>query len=103
MNILFDWCGNAGVRDVLGAVKTILNVIHWIVPIGLVIMTAIDIFKKVINPDEKEAQKKIMTRIIAAVLVFAAPIMVRLVIRLVDVGLGNKPGTSSSIGECWGD
>ena len=50
MYILFNWC-QGGVQDVFRFVKYMLEVIRIIVPIGLIIMTGIDIFKKVIVMD----------------------------------------------------
>lgn len=103
MNILvFDWCGSEGVQKIFELIQTLLTVIRWVVPIGLIVMTSIDIAKKVINPDDKDGQAKLMNRIIAAVVVFLVPILVRLVLTLVDVGLGNTPGETNSItGDCW--
>ena len=99
--ILFDWCAQSGVRSVFGLIRNLLNIMSWVVPIGLIIMTSIDIFKKVINPDDKDGQKKIMTRIIAAVIVFCVPIMVRFVLRLIDIGLNNNSASSTSASACW--
>lgn len=101
MNILFDWCAQPGVQSVFGLIKTLLNIMRWVVPIGLIIMTSLDIFKKVLNPDDKDGQKKILTRIIAAVIVFAVPILVRLVLNLIDIGLNNNTASSTSASACW--
>ncbi len=101
MYILFDWCAQAGVQKVFGLIKTGLDIIRIVVPIGLIVMLAIDIMKKVINPEEKEAQKKIMHRLIAALVVFASPILVRFVLKLADIGMGNNSASSSSLSECW--
>lgn len=101
MNILFDWCAQPGVQSVFGLIKTLLNIMRWVVPIGLIIMTSLDIFKKVLNPDDKDGQKKILTRIIAAVIVFCVPILVRLVLNLIDIGLNNNTASSTSASACW--
>ncbi len=101
MYMLFDWCAQAGVQKVFGLVKTGLNIIRIIVPLGLIVMLGMDIMKKVINPEEKEAQKKILQRVIAAVLVFMSPLLVRFVLKLVDIGLGNNSASSSSASACW--
>ncbi len=71
----FNWCApDGGLVKVFKIAKMFLNAIHIIVPIGLIIMTAIDVFKKVINPDDKEGQNKNMQRAIAAVVVFFVPV-----------------------------
>ena len=83
------WCANEGVQQALHLVKVVLETLRIIVPIGLIIMTTLDITKKVINPDEKDGQKKIMTRILAAVIVFFIPTIISLVFRLIDIGKGS--------------
>lgn len=100
MYILFDICEQDGVTNIFRLVKTGLEIIRLIVPVGLVLMTGIDIFKKVINPDDKDGQKKILTRIIASILVFFVPVMVRFVIKLVDIG-GGTVESGSSCEEAW--
>ena len=100
MFILFDWCSQPGVKKIFSLVGTGLDIIRIVVPIGLIIMLVLDIMKKVINPEEKEAQKKIIHRLIAALVVFASPLLVRLVLNLADIGLGNDSASTSSLSEC---
>jgi len=88
--ILYDLLHSEGVRKVLDIMNLIIGAIRWVVPIGLIVMTSIDVFNKVINPDDKEGQKKIMTRIIAAIIVFLLPTIINLIMRLVDIGNGNS-------------
>ena len=96
MQILADLLNSSGVQAALKLVDTALSIIRWIVPIGLIFMTALDIAKKVINPDDKDGQKKIMVRIIAAVLVFFAPLLKNIVMDLIDIGKGGYSGGGSS-------
>ena len=101
MEILFDWCSQSQVQSVIGMIKSIINIIRWVVPIGLIVMTGLDIAKKVINPEDKDGGKKIMTRAIAAILVFFIPLFIRLVLRLIDIGAGNSTNAVNSYSECW--
>ena len=101
MNILFDWCAQDGVQKVFSLINTIINVIRWVVPIGLIVMLSVDIFKKVINPDDKEGQKKIITRIAAAIIIFLIPLIIRIVLGLVDIGSGRTIGSTNSASACW--
>ena len=101
MYILFNWCSQPGVKTVFNLIKTAFTIIRWVVPIGLIIMTSLDLFNKVLDPDNKDAQKKILNRIIAAVIVFFVPTIVNLVLRLVDVGMGHDSNTKESVMECW--
>ena len=96
MFILFDLCGQDGVRQVFAIVKELLNIARIIIPIGLTIMTIVDIIKKTINPDDKDGQKRIITRLMATIIVFFAPVMVRFVLKLVDVGGGNGASNPNS-------
>ena len=88
MNILinWDWCNQKGVLSTIDIIRNILQIIRFIVPIGLIVMTSVDIFKKVINPDDKDGQKKILNRIIAGVIVFFVPLMIRFVLTIVEKG-----------------
>ena len=112
MNFLvfsFDWCpknGDESIQPIFHLVKQVLNIIHIVVPIILVIMTSLDVIKKVINPDDKEGQKKIMYRAIGALVVFLAPTFVDLTLRVIDWGNGGNSGMadpSPSLSKCWED
>ena len=84
-------------------IKIVLNVIRLVVPIGLIVMTVLDISKNVINPDEKDSMKKIGTRLIAAVIVFLVPTIVNIIMGLVDVALGSGAGSNYeyTLSDCW--
>ena len=92
MFLLFNWEGSSGVQAVLGMINNILKIIRWVVPIGLIIMTSLDVAKKVINPEDKEGIKKIMYRVVAALIVFLAPTMINFVLKLVNIGNGKSGG-----------
>ena len=98
---VFDWCGKCGVQKIMYLVRTLIDIIRWVVPIGLVIMTSLDVVKKVINPDDKEGQKKIMHRVIAAIVVFFIPLFMRLILGLVDIGLKNGSDPYKGAQACW--
>lgn len=89
MFILKNICDTDGIAAVFSIIKTGLAIMRIIVPIGLIVMTGIDIFKKVINPDDKDGQRKILMRVIAGILVFFAPVMVDFVIRIATIGGAN--------------
>ncbi len=93
-NILFDWCSQQGVKDAFSIAKRVLDILKIVVPIGLVVMTSMDIAKKVINPEDKDGQKKIMYRAIAALIVFFIPTIIKILFGIIDVGAGLGSGTS---------
>lgn len=108
VNFIFswNWCNRCGVQGIFNVIKEILNIIRIIVPIALIVMTTIDVTKKVINPEDKDGQKKIMTRAIAALIVFLIPTFIRITFKVIDWGLGNTgTGTydkaNAGLSQCW--
>ncbi len=98
----FDWCRDgSGIIKAMSFIKAILNIIRIIVPIGLIGFTTYEVVRKVINPDDKDFGKRIIGRVIAAVIVFFVPLIVSLVLRVIDIGTGNNSATSNSLGRCW--
>ena len=97
MIIEFDWLSQEGVQNAINMIYKLIDIIRIVVPIGLVIMTSLDISKKVINPEDKDGQKKIMTRAIAALIVFLIPNFIDLFKGVANIGDSNiviNPGAS---------
>lgn len=101
MYMLFDWCQNSGVLNVFKIIKTLLNIVRFAVPIGLVLMTTLDIAKNVINPEDKESRKAIVNRLFAAIIVFLLPTLVNIIMNIVDIGLGSGTGYDYNVSDCW--
>lgn len=94
-----DACGGLG--PVVGVVKGAFDLIRILVPIGLIIMGAIDLGKAVLASDDKEikaATGKLIKRAIAAAAVFFAVTIVDVVMGL--VAKGDVEG-STSWSACW--
>ncbi len=89
MIIDFDWFSYEGVQNTINMVYKVLEVLRIIVPIGLIIMTTLDVTKKVINPEDKEGQKKIMIRLIAALIVFLVPTIIKFFLKIADIQIPN--------------
>lgn len=89
MNIVFSWLEQPGVVKVIEFIYNFVKVIRIIVPIGLIVMTTLDIIKKVINPNEKDGQKKIMIRVIAAVIVFFIPLFIQFIFKIANIDIDN--------------
>ena len=96
MYILLD-CDNF--KGIINMLSDLLTIIRIIVPIGLIVMTGMDIFKKVINPEDKDGQKKILNRLLAAIIVFFVPMILRFILKLVTIGNGETIDIENS---CWG-
>ena len=107
INFLFswDWCsGEYSFGPVFRMVKEILNILRIVVPIALIAMTSFKKKKKVIDPNEKDGQKKIMIRAIAALIVFLVPTMIRLTFKVIDWGRnvdGSYANAESGLSKCW--
>lgn len=102
--ISWDWCSQSGVQGVFHLIKEVLDVLRIVVPIGLIVMTTLDIIKKVINPDDKDGQKTIMIRAIAALIVFLIPAMIRITFKVIDWGMGidgSYDNAQSGLSRCW--
>ena len=87
MYFLIGICENPDILRILFFINKLLDIVFLIVPIGLIIMIIIDIFKNVINPEEKETNKNIktiITRLIFAVLMFFVPVIVSAVVNILD-------------------
>lgn len=81
--------GNSTLLQVIGLVRFILNIICIAVPIIMILMGTIDLFKAVTagkDDDIKKKQKALITRIIAGVLVFLVPTIVTLIMSLLGAG-----------------
>lgn len=89
-------CGEGSTLvNVIAIVRLVMNIICIAVPIIMILMGTIDLFKAVTagkDADIKEKQKALITRIIAGVLVFLVPTIVSVIMNLIGV---------SSWRTCW--
>lgn len=86
-------CDDFGLVLTLDAFRKVLNLIQIIVPIILIVLSCIELIRLIGNPEDKKGLKKLINKYVAAVIVFAVPI-------LVDVVLGIMPETYS-VSACW--
>lgn len=89
-------CGEGSTLvNVIAIVRLVMNIICIAVPIIMILMGTIDLFKAVTagkDEDIKQKQKALITRIIAGVLVFLVPTIVSVIMNLIGV---------SSWRTCW--
>ncbi len=95
--------------SILKIVRWVINIICWIVPIVLIVLTILDVAKVVVagNIDDKlkkEVGNKVVTRLIYAVIIFLVPTIVRLIFRLIPanedmINGGSLDGVSWQT--CW--
>lgn len=67
----------------------IVNIMKFVIPIVLIIRVAIDMYKHVLNPDDKEGLSKIKNKIIAAVVVFLTPTIIGLLYSFIEKTIVN--------------
>ena len=95
MNYLFYICDTLGFLRVISLIRTILDIIKFLIPIGLIVWIAIDLFKNVINPETKDGVKKIGIRFGAAIVIFLIPTIVSGILALFD-GITGNPNYEAS-------
>ena len=75
-----DLCEETGFLSAILFLKEIIDILQLLIPIGLVIICAVDLGKMVVNPEEKSVVPKITKRMIAAVSVFFLPVILNILL-----------------------
>lgn len=99
---LSDSCGGLG--PIVNIIKTVINIAHILIPIGLIAFGTLDLGKAVMASDDKkikEAQGMLIKRCIYGVVVFLIPYLITLVMSLVDTAKGADTGDTTSWSACW--
>ena len=94
MNIV-SICENSNVLKIILFIKTLIEIVKFIIPMLLIIMVSLDLGKGIISGNEKQSEiiKASSNRILAAVIIFLLPTIVNLVMVLVD--------EKTSYESCW--
>ena len=93
-------CTNPDVLKVIFFIKQLLDIVFFIVPIGLIVMLGIDFFKNVSAAKEEDMKKNLsiaIKRLIYCVCIFFIPTIVSLLTKIVSDSLGN---TNINYAEC---
>ncbi len=102
LQILF--CEDPGVVRLLYLFKTSLNLIRFIIPIGLIIMISLDLYKNMLEGSENNKEnviKKSGNRILAAIIVFITPTLVNLLFSLFSLVDINTNADEISFSTCF--
>ncbi len=75
-NLINSCCSDYGLAKTLSIINSIIQLIHIIVPILLIIMASVNIFRLVTDPEDKKKFKQIINKFIAAAIVFFIPTFV---------------------------
>ena len=94
MNIL-SICENSNILKIILFIKTLIDIVKFIVPIGLIIMVSLDIGKGVVSGSAKpeEILKASGNKLLAAVIIFLLPTIVNFTLVFVD--------ENTSYESCW--
>ena len=68
----------------------ILNILRFVVPIVLIIRVGIEIYGRIMNPDNKDGLNKIKTRTIAAIIVFLIPTIISIIYEFIEKNIVNN-------------
>ena len=90
---VMETCDSVTLSTILPIVKSIMLLIQIIVPIALLISFTISFVKLSINPEEKDGFRKILNKLIAAVIVFLLPMLINAIMGMV--------GESTQFSDCW--
>lgn len=85
-------------KTILGVIQSALNIVKFAIPILLIVFGIIDLSKAVISQDDKaakEAQKRFISRLIYAVVIFLVPTIISLIFSLLKFSDG------TTYKECW--
>ncbi len=88
-NNLGNCCSDPGLLSFFSITKNILLLIQIIVPILLIIMSAIQLFKMMMNPDDKKGLPSIRNKFIAAAIVFFVPTIVNSLLLMITSSNNN--------------
>ena len=81
------FCGTVGEAQLVYFIKLSLNIMRFILPIGLIVMITIDIYKNMANGylDNKESIiKKSGNRILACIIVFCVPTVINIIMAFIS-------------------
>lgn len=98
-----DAAGCQGLGEVIAIIRNIVTIIQWIVPVILILMGTIDLVKAVTQGKEddiKKGQKTLITRAIAAVIVFLIPIIVNVIMNFIGKGNDSYANCWSAVSDC---
>ncbi len=95
-NVAEQCTAGSDLVKVIAIVRLVINAICIVVPIVLILLGAIDLFRAVIaskEEDIKKNQQRLIKRVIAGIIVFLVPTIITVLLNLIGVSNGWK--------KCW--
>ena len=90
---VLETCNDSALSTFLPVVKSIMLIIQIAVPTVLLISFTVDFVKLTINPEQKDGFRKILNKLIAAIIVFVLPFIMNVIMGAV--------GESTEFSNCW--
>lgn len=90
---VMETCNSSFLASFLSVIKTIMLIIQFAVPFALIVSFTIDFVKLSINPEAKDSFRKLLNKIMAAVIVFVLPLLINVIMGVV--------GESTDFSSCW--
>ena len=102
-------CDTTLVKTIITGTKVVFTLIQWGIPLVLIVLCTIDMFKAMASGDEKktkEVQSTCIRRLIYAVVAFLIPFIIDLVFGFIgnvvaDDSAGEAQSTWSDFFACW--
>lgn len=106
---LLDVTCEEDIKTIVSAIKFVFNLIQWAIPLVLIVLGTIDMFKAMASGDEKktkEVQKTFVRRLIYAVVAFLIPFIISLAFTFVGKMIGDESAqegknTYDNFFACW--
>lgn len=94
-------CADYALANILNTVHQVINMIAIIVPILLIISIIFSLVGFLVNVDQKNKSKKIIQKLVAAIIVFLLPTIVDTTMSLLDYAGGDVESNNFQIASCW--
>lgn len=95
------------IRPFLKIIRLVISIIQWSVPLLLLVLGTIDMFKAIVSGDEKatkESQSTFFKRLMYGVIIFLVPFLISLILNLVSDNIIKDDSDLTSAEawvECW--
>lgn len=93
-------------RKILLVVQEFIKILQWSVPLILLVLGTLDMFKAVTKGDDQkavqDATKNFVRRLISGVIIFLIPFAIKVILGLVENNIGSNDGVkATSWVSCW--
>ena len=92
---LGNCCSSFAIANVLDVTRKVFSIIQIIAPIVLIVMATIQFALMTINPDQKDGNKKILNKFLAAIIIFLLPTFIDIIMGMVPDGI--------NVAACWNE